>query len=100
MLATGRAAASFDNGQKLPSEPRPTLWSKFLRLRFMDLIVTSVETGARRVAFKLLCGAGFSLRPILIGLLAALASSIIRPIEIGRRLKPAPQAHAVFTSIR
>jgi hypothetical protein len=31
MWALGRAAASFDSGQKLPSEPRPTLWSKFLR---------------------------------------------------------------------
>src|SRR6266481_2561579 len=45
MLATGRAAASFDNGQKLPSEPRLTLWSRFLRLRCMDLIVTPTRSG-------------------------------------------------------
>jgi hypothetical protein len=36
------------------------------------------------------CGVGFSLRPISNGL-SALASSLRRPIEIDRRLKPAPR---------
>jgi hypothetical protein len=39
MFAAGRVAAKFDNGHKPDSEPKPTLWSKLLRLRFMDLMV-------------------------------------------------------------
>src|SRR6266576_4254313 len=40
-----------------------------------------------------------SLRPISIGLPSNEAKAE-RPIEIGRRLKPAPQAHAVSRSVR
>jgi len=63
--------------------------------------VGSGETGRRAVNFTFLptCGAGFSLRPISIGLPSNEAKAE-RPIEIGRRLKPAPQAHAVSRSVR
>ena len=48
---------------------------------------------------KLTSGFLESLRPISIGLPSNEAKAE-RPIEIGRRLKPAPQAHAVSRSVR